>query len=260
MANDLTKSGALPGIIEDDGAELVDSFVAVINTERGHDALPRLPTPAEQGAMERRLSKLTAKLRPTSMSTTQEDDALQLIGQLFTRYPSLGKRDISVMSSAYLDDLGRLPLFAIKGAIDDVIYGRIEGLEPDYPPSSPRLYKAGEAHLVEPAVVLNKAKRVLAIRTILAPISEETRERVGEMVAEFVASRRVKQDDEARIGREDHAQRWAGPTSREMILAEYRALGVPPVTAGRDDMLISPSLARQLGRLPARKPENGEDD
>lgn len=259
MTNDLTRS-MLPGIVDDtEGAELVDGYIALITTERGPDALPRLPTHPECKEITRRLERLTVKLRPVSMSITQQDDVMQLIGQLFERYPAMRNADIASMSAAYLEDLGRLPLFAIRGAIDDVKFGRIKGLDPDWPPTSPRLYAAGERHLEPAAIERNKAARVLAVRSIVVPVSEEMRQRVGKTFTELADATRVRLEDEHEERRSYHAKKRVGPFGRELLLREYAGLGVDPVTAGKNEMLVSPSLAKQLGVLPKR-PSTPDDE
>lgn len=250
MTNDLTRS-MLPGIVEDnEGADVVDGYIALISTERGSDALPRLPTEPEHKQIARRLERLTSRLRPVSMTVAQQDAVMQLIGQLFERYPAMRNADVASMSCAYLEDLGRLPLFAIRGAIDDVKFGRIKGLDPDWPPTSPRLYAAGERHLEPVAVERNKAARVLAVRSIEVPVSEEMRQRVGKTFTELAEATKVRLEDEHQERRSYHAKQRIGPFGRELLLREYSSLGVEPVTAGKSAMLVSPSLAKQLGVLP----------
>lgn len=261
MTNAMVPVTTLPGIVEDnEGAELVDGYIALITKERGPDALPRLPSDRERKEIARRLERLTAKLRPASMTKTQQDDIVQALGSLWLRYPSLRNADIGEMTTGYLLDLERFPKFAVIAAIDDVRFNRIKGLDPDWPPTSPRISAAVERHVEPIAIERSKAARVLAVRNIVVPVSEEMRKRVGKTFTELAEATKLRLEEDHEERRARHATTRSGPFGREMLLAEYRHLGVAPVmTSGKKAYPISASLAKQLGVLPT-KPSTPDDE
>lgn len=240
----------LPGIVEDEVDSLVGAFVNSILTERGYDQLPRLPSKMERAAMQSRRDRLARKLAPINESMTQQDDIVQELGRLWVRFPALRNADVGVMTSAYLEDLARFPLFAAMAAIADVRDRRIKSLDPDWPPTSPRLVEAAEKHVEPVAVAFMRVGRVLKIDKVAIPNNPDMQRKVKTEILGFIADRKTDlTTDEARY-REDVCKPMAS-TSARFILEEYRALGIEPIK-GLGGHVLSPTLARKLGMLASK--------
>lgn len=249
MSTEIAKAGGAPapGLFEDHDAALVDQFVEAIDAERGFDALPRLPTPAERARIANRAAALRRKLTPTNLSMTQQDDLAEKLGELWNCFPSMRNADVGAMTSAYIEDLGRLPLFAALAAIEDVRHRRIKSLDPDWPPTSPRCVDQGEKHVEPFERERMRAERVLRVTKIAVKDDPSMREKIAEHVSAFVKTNRERQKDAEEQLRADvfnsHGLREAADRNQR---EEYEHHGLEPP---QGTWPISMSLAKNLGMV-----------
>jgi hypothetical protein len=242
---------ALPGLVADlEGADVVSRHASKINTEFGKDTLPELPGKADRTAIERRISALQTKLRPVSMAVAEQDRVIAELGAVWLGYPSMRNADVAAMSTAYLLDLQDLPLFAILAACEDIRRRRIKNLDPDWPPTSPRIHDIAARHVEPIAVAVLQAKRVLAVRDVRRPVTEAMQAKVGALVNDFAAASRLRLEQDHEERRAEYGRRYIGPFGQKCLEREWAKEGVrPQTTGGANPVMISPSLASQLGSL-----------
>ncbi len=237
----------IPGLAPDmEHADIVERFAAAIETERGYDALPKMPTVDERRALTARRDALMTKLRPFEMATAEQDRFAQAFGLMVLGYPSMRNQEIRPITTAYALDLGKLPLFAVLAAMEDVRQRRVKGLDPDWPPTSPRLFEIAQKHVEKDAAALLKVQRVMAVRKAHLPPDPAMKERVGELWITFAEALKHKLKTQQNASWEKYAEKYkTGESEDRMRLEQYRAEGFEPVYRS-DGTLMTLSLVRTV--------------
>ncbi len=217
--------------------------------ETGSASLRRDLTRPEKAALGGRADELKLALRPISQASEEMRRAAEALAQLFLGFPSMRNVDAQAMITAYVQHMSDMPLFAVRAACDDVVKGKVKGLDPDWPPTSVRLVEIAEKHsrpLIEESIRISKT---LTGKQTVVEVSPEERARVGEKL------KVMAQDMTKATGKEASDQAKAtlakmASDNQEKILAEYRRLGIEPSYADpARTMLVSPSLRKLLGGL-----------
>lgn len=102
------------------------------------------------------------------------------VSAIMMRYPSMrgvSQVEAQVMVRAYCDDLAGLPIWAVNAAARDITKGAVADLNPDFPPSAPRIRQVAQEHLDRPAAEMRDLKKVLNAR-IEPPEDPAMRERI----------------------------------------------------------------------------------
>lgn len=244
-----TSAPTLPGIMNDAEAEAtINWFSAQIIHDAGIDELPRLPTQAERIQIGAYLSILESRLTPINSHQKLIDAAVQAFGELFTGYPAMRReRNAVEIAVLYANDLGELPLFAIRGAIRDVKTNKVKGVDMEWAPTSPRMYSAAENHVVPYRVMRTNAKRVLAVKRIMVQPDPETSGKIGVMLKDFHAAMAAGNVTSIKAETERAEQRAKDAVERNerFILREYARLKIPPVRRA-DGVLVSPQVASNI--------------
>lgn len=95
--------------------------------------------------LERRQFAVTAALQSATRSDLEEQ-----VAGLMTGFPSmrgLSKIEAQILVRKYADDLEGIPLWAIVAACKDISRGAISDMNPDFPPSAPRVRQQADEHL-----------------------------------------------------------------------------------------------------------------
>lgn len=210
-------------------------------------------------AMKDRLTALRKALAPINSMAERDQVALALT-RMFSRYVNTGSvSNQRATITAYVTALSGFPAWAVLKAIEEVERGAVEGMNPDFPPSAPRLCQIAEGHTAQPREEKAKVEAVLNARV------DEVTQRDPDEVARVAAKMRAAADElGARVAaeqgeteqrrRERDAQKIAA-NDRE-IIREYHAAGIAPVMAS-NGRPMSMTLARmsnlklhQLGEAP----------
>jgi hypothetical protein len=120
-----------------------------------------------------------AVLQQTCTEATRSD-LEQVVSAVMMRYPSMrgvSQLEAQVMVRAYCDDLMGLPVWAINAAARDITKGAVSDLNPDFPPSAPRIRQLAQQHLERPAAEMRDLRKVLHAR-IEPPDDPAMRERI----------------------------------------------------------------------------------
>ncbi|SFL93558.1 hypothetical protein SAMN03159423_4507 [Bradyrhizobium sp. NFR13] len=103
--------------------------------EDGHLSAP-LPEPVRE-RLTKRLELLRSCSRPAAVEAIEEEVAKLMLGFPSTR--GVPVIEVQLQVRKYAEDLLGVPLWAIKDACRDISRGSVPGLNPDFPPTSPRL-------------------------------------------------------------------------------------------------------------------------
>lgn len=218
MAKEVTniqQQPRLPGLQPDaDTFDLAMRFYPNLwRDESGVVTLPKLPTAAECQQMENRLRELRREFQMVKYASADGDRAMRALGKLFSGYPSLRNANAGDMCASYLDGLCDLPAFCIELAIEDIRHARIPDLDPDWPPTTPRIHKIAEAHrdrLYEREVL--PIERVLDAK-LAAPADPEMQKSVSELLTGLASDLRnndevLIEEEQRRIVRLDEQKAW----------------------------------------------------
>lgn len=277
MTKEMTTVAAptLPGILPDVEIAATLRLFSTFH-ERRVVIINRMPTAAERQILSARLVILDEILQPLIKSTEMfivsrpEKDggglmeidarkmAKRLLGAFFGGYPSLLNADAPGLVTAYIADLRSIPIFALAAALDDIKHGRVRvrdkggremPLDKDWPPSSSRVYDQAIKAMTDADTEARKIRTILgptqlAQPEMTAPERERSSAGIQRALADYhkkvaaVSADDIKVELERKTARDAETRRRAD----EMILGEYRRLGVEPIYAG--DMLVTPSMAR----------------
>lgn len=260
MTNDMvTAAPTLPGLFPDvEAVQLLRTF----NTfqEGGKTIINRIPTSVERQILQRRAAVLGAKLPGLGSSRDGRAEAAQMLAAFFLGYPSLLNADAPGLVTAYVADLLKVPIFALREALDDIKHGRVMvrdkhgremPLERDWPPASTRVYDQAVKVMHNFVMEEIQIKRVLGpVKLAVPELAPDERRRVIPRIQRMAQEARtalepaVDPDEQAdREKREAAAAAAREESKKQTILAEYRRLGVEPVFAG--DLLVSPEMVRR---------------
>lgn len=188
----------LPGLLPDiEALRLADGLYVGID---GAEVLVRrLPTQVERQMLDRRRAEIEAVMAPVAASRGEGENARALIAQLLTGYGNT-RQDKSATDTreTYYQHLRKMPLFAIRRAIDDVLNFRVYDVDPktggrtplsvDFAPSPIRMRAVAQKHVDALGDEQWRIERVLRARRTIAPtISEEERARVAESARKWLA-------------------------------------------------------------------------
>lgn len=252
---------ALPGLAPDvEAATIAAAYHARIDDYgQGVLGLPTLPTAQERAILEQRLGELSRALQPISYAVADRERAMKAFGRLFLGYPTLENVNKAEKAATYTIDLGDLPAFAIEAAVDDVKKGRIKDLDPDYPPSSPRMYKIAAAHRDEIAAKEKRPiERVLSVKMLSKPVqTPKEAAKVGELMRDLASGLRVDLDDADLRERKKLFEKQVAGDDR-MRHREWAGLGLEPITyrMGGRDVVMSVAMARSRKLIPENIPKH----
>lgn len=239
-----------------DAAPVVEELRAGLKYEAGALTLARLPTTVEREILERRARKLHDGLRPISYSDAKKQHAGAAIAEMMQGFPNFkpGESGKETSIGYYVMQLMEFPLFAVERACKDISGGRVNGLNPDFPPSVARVAQLARAH-AEPFIAeQHTIKSILATKRIGIDqnVNPEQAAYVADGLRDLAESIRAKIDAEEEKKRVERARKTLEQT-RKTILEEYRAKGIEPVYVSGQPVSLSlvNSLRRQAGRLPS---------
>lgn len=255
----IVRQPALPGLAPDvEAATIAAAYHARIDDYgQGVLGLPTLPSAQERAILEQRLAELKRALEPVSYAVADRDRAMKAFGRLFLGYPTLENVNKAEKAATYMIDLGDLPAFAIEAAVDDVKKGRIKDLDPDYPPSSPRMYKIAEAHRDTVAAKERRPiERVLSVKMLSKPLqTPKEAAKVGELMRGLADGMKADFTDRELQERRALLDRQVAGDER-MKHREWAALGLEPITyrMGGRDVVMTVALARSRKLIPENIP------
>jgi hypothetical protein len=138
-----------------------------------------IPSPAERAALEQRLVRLDDTLLPASIS----EDGISRVGAAVAEmlgggYASLQNVDRQAAIVAYTQSLQDLPAWAVERGCESVRHGKVDGLNPDWPPTHGRMHQISETEL---APVKTEQAQIAAVLQLERPptVDEATRERMN---------------------------------------------------------------------------------
>lgn len=252
MAKQVAKvpDSMLPGMVDDRARrDLLDSFFVSVEGRLVYAS--RLPSKDERTQLQTWNADLVRAMRPASMSVAELDEARRNLSALFLGYGSMRYEADGIVEivNAYLLVLQKYPLFAIVKAIDDVAANRVPGLNPDRPPTSPRMGKIAADHVSALAAQQIKIDNILKAKLLLrSDKTMESRARVAASLQDFHGklvgggAEGLLEPDERRSEAERQRK-----TNDAVILREYEHYGIAPRYSG--GVLVSLSLARTMGML-----------
>lgn len=259
MSNIVVRNPTFPGLMPDTEilALAMSFFKKIANEGNNVFSLPRLPTVDERATLQNRLRNLNVTFRPIRESTADQGRAAAAFVRMFHGYSSLQNQDLAEKGGVYAMFVLELPLFAIEAACEDVMHSKVPDLDPDWPPTAPRVYAIAEQHRSKAYMrEVHPIERVLAVKKISTPPRHPTLEEEARM-AELLhgLANKIKVDDDTRlceIRTKVHKDRHEWERQRQE--QEWTMAGrEPPKT------FISVALAKSLGgfdktkKLPQRK-------
>lgn len=241
--------------LADKGAllSLAESYAGqIMQDEQLGPTLPRLPTTAERAALDTALRDARARFRPTLESMTDRERAVEAFAALFAGYLNMRKLSPEETTATYVAFCADLPLFAIQEACRQVAHGKVEGLDPDWAPTAPRMHVIAE-------MIRNKAyarevlpiERVLAVKALTRPQLRPEQVAAGQQLLRG-AMQRIEDAEEQRLkpirqrtiqDRHEREAKW--------IRDEWIANGREPPPGDRP---MSVSLAKSIGAF-SRQPK-----
>lgn len=264
-----TRQEALPGIEPppDVGAgRLLDQFT--VWDETGAVYASRLPTADERDRLTRRHAALDRNLRPLSADARDQDAVKKALAAFFLGYPSLNNADAPGMIAAYITDLRTMPAWAAIKALEKIKRGEVEDvdrrsgravpLDPDWPPSSARVYQVAQRIASKPIEEHSKIGRLLGARSAVPEMADEERAAAGArvramadeirgLIARPDASQRAALDE--REQRRRHREAAMRAEFEERCREEYADLGLEPRKIG--GLMVSPELAAKMDAVVA---------
>jgi len=231
---------------------LAESYAGqIMQDEQLGPTLRQLPSIAERAALETALRDCRELFRPVTENRAEAGRAAEAFAGLMAGYPSMRNANAEETTSTYVAFCADLPLFAIQQACHQVSHGKIEGLDPDWPPTAVRMHIIAET-------IRNKAyaREVLPIEKVLAvkalarpPLNPEQAERGRKLLRGTMKN--IEEAEEARLKVvRERSNSGLKEREAEWIKEEWRALGREPPPGERP---MSVSLAKSIGAFERQK-------
>jgi hypothetical protein len=229
---------------------ICDRYHSDIEVDRNTLTLSRLPVHEERSIMSARLTALTSSLRPTSYSVGGMDAAGKALSEMFTKgaWPNLKVADAATarkMVTAYLANLEVYPFWAITAVCQAVSSGKVDDLNPDYPPSAARLAQLCDQKIADMVAEKARFAKVLGIKQVRTTVdSPEVREAARLRHEAWKAeqedpSKEIHDKAEAKLLQDLRLG------SEKSIIADYAARGMQPIRT-ESGILVSPSLIKNI--------------
>jgi hypothetical protein len=207
-----------------------------------------VPVPAQDKlAMTSRLAECNKLMTPLDATSERTRLAWALSRMLagFNDYKSI---DVEMTITTYVTELSSLPFWSIESAIFDIQRGRVEGLSPDFRPTTARIYQIAEEKLEKIRVEKARIEIVLKARVEDSPPRDpQELLRIEAQMKTLVAD--LTKTSEAQSERDDRKQKENTQRALERnynaIRAEYLAYGFEPIHVDGKPMCLS--LARAIG-------------
>jgi hypothetical protein len=231
-------------------------------TYKGNVPILTAPVPAQdKSAMTSRLAECHKLM--TALSPSERAPLALALSRMFAGFNDFRPMDVEMIVTTYIKALSSLPFWTLDRAIFDIERGRVEGLSPDFRPTTPRIYKLAEAKLEE--IQTEKAR----IETILNARLDDVPSCDPEQVLHVAAKMKTFAADfakrtEAHREKDDQKRREIAQRALERrydeILAEYRAHGFKPICANGKPMCLSLALAIGAKLQPLGEPPKVQDE
>lgn len=231
--------------------QITDRLVAELRGELKFEAgvltLVNLPTIGERSLLEERHRDLHKKLQKVDYSNANKALAGAAVAEMFAAMnfnpnPKVKEESIGFHVSQMLE----LPLFAVEQACQDVIHNRVDGLNPDYRPTIPRLIQIAKQIAKPVEQEYTDVRAFLSVKHVRFIATSQMTKTISEglsSLAQQLAAKGKREDDEHR----NALARETIDRNRQRILDEYAARGMAPVY-GPGGEPVSFSLLRFIER------------
>lgn len=148
-------------------------------------------------ALRTRLQQRAAVLDGSAASAAPTQTKLE-IAKLTTAFPSLrgtGAADAQAMVAQYATALQGLPLWAIREVCGEIVRGTVPGLNPDFPPTAPRVRQLVDERTTRSELEAKQIREVLEAPVVPKDnpeMAEKTRKVIGEGLRNLVEVMREK--------------------------------------------------------------------
>lgn len=232
---------------------IIDNLVCFWPDDGSPLELRRELADTERGKLQLRARDLHSAMRPINSATEDKRRLAQALAAMFLGFPSMRNSDNQATVSAYIMAMEGFPLFAGLAACDDIMKRRVPDLDPDFPPTAPRMCDIAAKH-TNPAVGERlMIERTLAGKTREMRLSPEERDRVGRGLRQVADAMNADLEIERQERKRQNVENRTAE-SQQAILAEYARRGLAPVYADRDKtILLSLELAGTRAKKKATK-------
>lgn len=236
-----------PSSISDPAASALIAHVGCKNADGTITHASRALKPAERDQLMDRCA-VVRKLAQPARGISDREKIGAAIAEMLAGFMNARSSNPAATVAVYVRDLEQFPVWIVEEACREVRRGLVDGLNPDFPPSCPRMMQVCAAKM-EP---LRTEER--SIKTLLTAPTEPPDTRTPEQIAHVAEGMRTlaermkaaDPDNTAEIDRRrSEATQRTIDTSRKMTLREYAAAGLDPVT-GPTGQIISLGLARKI--------------
>lgn len=209
-------------------------------------------TQRERNRLQLRASELHRAVRPIATASEEKRRLAQSLAAMFLGFPSMRNSDNQATVAAYIMAMEGFPLFAGIAACEDVVKRRVQELDPDFPPTAPRMCDLAAKH-VSPVV----GERLMIEKTLAAKkqdpqLTPEQRERVGKGLRQMAEEMAAVNEEGRREAMRQNIERRMQESQRA-ILAEYARRGLEPAYADKEQtILLSPELAGTKAKKKAK--------
>lgn len=244
--NSLVKSPSLPLSDDVEAHAVVKSYADQITfvATGGKAYLPALPSKTERKQLQDFIGRQKVRHRPISESAAERDRAMKAVAGMFTGFTSLRNSNAAELCTAFLVVLSDLPLFAIEQACEDIARGRASSVDPDYPPTAPRMHQIADKYRIA-AYERDIAPAVLVLGATQENIEPKVdREKVGKKFDKLLTAMGADADEERRALRAKVSAEVA-ERNRQRVRDEWAERGLEPPKG----YPISYSLAKKLGYM-----------
>lgn len=200
----------------------------VFRAEHGSFELDRELTPPERGHLQARKAEISRHLRPLGTASEEKRRLALALGSLFLGYPQLRSDNAAAERiTAYIDALSGFPIAAALQAVEDVKTGKVDDLDPDYPPTSVRMGEIASKYVRKVRRERTEVEAVLAAKVGEPDVPDDVRKARAEELLAYSAKIRAEADAD-RIDRVGEFNAVVADKTREYIAAEWRRHGLEP--------------------------------
>lgn len=128
-------------------SDLVTSIVNVVEMVDGQAVAPRVPSQQLRKLAAVRLADVRRALAPLGRAVAEKERAGRAVAAMLGGWINARAADPAAKVAAYVTALADLPCWAVEQVCQDVARGRVEGLDPAYPPSAAQLHQLCEEAL-----------------------------------------------------------------------------------------------------------------